>query len=103
MILEHVVLDVAPEQSAVFLEAFRQASPIIAATDGYIRHQLNNCVETPGRFLLLVEWENLDAHMVNFRQSAAFEQWRAALHHFYVNKPVVEHFELAYTHISPME
>ncbi len=103
MILEHVVLDVAPERADSFLEAFRLASPIIATTDGYIHHELRRCLETPGRFLLLVEWVNLDAHMVNFRQSPAYERWRAALHHFYVNKPVVEHFELAYAHTSPSE
>lgn len=103
MILEHIILDVAPEQAEAFVEAFRQASPIIAATDGYIRHELNCCLETPGRFVLLVQWDTLEAHMVNFRQSPAYEQWRAALHHFYVNKPLVEHFELAYAHAAPVK
>ena len=47
----------------------------------------------PSRFLLLVEWERLEDHTEGFRGSAAYEAWRAALHHFYDPFPVVEHFE----------
>jgi heme-degrading monooxygenase HmoA len=43
--------------------------------------------------LLLVEWESLEAHTQGFRGSAAYEEWRRLLHHFYEPFPVVEHFE----------
>ena len=32
-----------------------------------------------------------------FRGSAAYEEWRAALHHFYDPFPLVEHFEAVVT------
>ena len=51
----------------------------------------------PSCFLLLVEWETLEDHTEGFRGSAAYEEWRAALHHFYDPFPVVEHFEAVVT------
>lgn len=67
--------------------------PLIAATPGYIRHQLRRCVETTGRYLLLVEWETLEAHTVGFRESANYLEWKRMLRHFYDPFPVVEHYE----------
>ena len=50
-------------------------------------------MERPSCFLLLVEWERLEDHTEGFRGSTAYEEWRAALHHFYDPFPIVEHFE----------
>jgi len=75
-----------------FEAAFVDAAPIIAGSPGYIRHELQRCVETPNRYLLLVWWETLEAHTVGFRGSPAFEVWRQKLHHFYDPRPVVEHY-----------
>ena len=54
-------------------------------------------MESPSRFLLLVEWAHLEDHTEGFRGSAAYEQWRATLHHFYDPFPVVEHYETVVT------
>ena len=92
MILESVILNVRTGQSAAFEVAFANASPLIASKPGYIRHELQCCLETPDRFLLLVWWETLEAHTVGFRGSPEYQQWRALLHHFYDPFPTVEHF-----------
>lgn len=92
MILEHAVLPVIPGCEAEFLEAFRQARPIIASMPGFIDLSLNRGIERPNRFLLLVRWETLEAHTVGFRQSAEYLRWKALLHHFYDPFPEVDHF-----------
>ena len=56
MILESAVLDVRPNQTREFEAAFTQAQRIIAASPGYIAHELQRCVEKPSRHLLLVFW-----------------------------------------------
>jgi heme-degrading monooxygenase HmoA len=61
--------------------------------DGYISHELQRCLETPGKYLLLVEWRSLEDHTVGFRQSAGYLEWKRLLHHFYDPFPTVEHFE----------
>ena len=91
-VLEAVILHVHPGREAAYEAAFREASPIIAASPGYRRHELRRCIEHPGQYLLLVEWDTLEAHTVGFRQSAAYQDWKRLLHGFYDPFPVVEHY-----------
>jgi heme-degrading monooxygenase HmoA len=96
MILESVILNVKAGQGAEFEAAFATASPLIMSKEGYSRHELHHCIETPDRYLLLVWWETLEAHTVGFRGSADYQEWRRLLHHFYDPFPTVEHFVKAY-------
>lgn len=93
MILEVAILDVKPGLAAEFETAFESASDLIATLPGYISHELQRCLETENRYLLLVRWETLAAHTVGFRQSPQYREWSALLHHFYEPFPVVEHYE----------
>lgn len=92
MILEAAMLQVRSGQTGAFEAAFRRASAIIAASPGYLGHELQRCIEVDGRYLLLVRWETREAHTIGFRGSAAYAEWRALLHHFYEPFPTVEHF-----------
>lgn len=92
MILEVAVLDVKPGMTAEFETAFLKASQIIAGSPGYISHELQRCLENPNRYILLVRWQTVEDHMIGFRQSAEYQQWRSLLHHFYDPFPMVEHY-----------
>ena len=92
MILEVATLNVRPGHKGAFETAFGKASRIISSMPGYVSHELQCCVETNNRYLLLVEWQSLEDHTVGFRQSAEYQQWKALLHHFYDPFPVVEHY-----------
>ncbi len=92
MILEVAILNVKPGQSEDFEAAFKEASAIIAASPGYIEHQLQRCLEVADKYLLLVRWGTLEDHTEGFRGSAAYTEWRRLLHHFYEPFPIVEHF-----------
>jgi heme-degrading monooxygenase HmoA len=93
MILEVAILNVKPEQTQAFEAAFASAQAIIAAMTGYIDHELQRCLEAPSRYILLVQWETLEAHTQGFRASKDYAQWKALLHHFYDPFPTVEHYE----------
>jgi heme-degrading monooxygenase HmoA len=73
--------------------AFAEAQRIIAASPGYIAHELQRCVEKPNRYLLLVRWRALEDPTEGFRKSAAYQEWKRLLHHFYDPFPTVEHYE----------
>lgn len=92
MILEVAVLNVRRGQEQEFEAAFAGARRIIAASPGCLSHRLERCLETPGRYLLLVEWRTLEDHTIGFRQSAPYLEWKERLHHFYDPFPVVEHY-----------
>lgn len=92
MILEVAMLNVRPGRSAEFEAAFAAATKIIVAASGCASCQLRPCVETPGRYILLVQWRTLEDHTEGFRKSAAYQDWKRLLHHFYDPFPVVEHY-----------
>lgn len=92
MILETAILNVKPGQTAAFELAMAEARPLIAATPGFKGIEVRPCLETPGRYLLLVWWEKLENHTIGFRQSDRYQEWRKRLHHFYDPFPLVEHY-----------
>jgi heme-degrading monooxygenase HmoA len=94
MILEVAMLNVRNGQQVNFEHAFAQAQAIISSMPGYVSHQLQRCLETPGKYVLLVNWGCLEDHTSGFRQSARYQEWKALLHHFYDPFPDVEHYEL---------
>ncbi|WP_059173378.1 antibiotic biosynthesis monooxygenase [Bacillus sp. FJAT-27445] len=94
MIVEAVMLQVKRGMESEYEEAFRRASKIISSMKGYISHELQRCLETQGKYLLLVQWETLEDHTVGFRHSSEYQEWKKELHHFYDPFPTVEHFEM---------
>ena len=92
MVLEVAILDVIPSQQSAFEDAFRVAGPLIAASPGYLSHELRRCVEASNRYLLLVHWRTLEDHTQGFRGSDRYRQWKELLHRFYDPFPVVEHY-----------
>ena len=93
MILEVAMLQVRPGLATDFEAAFARASTIIASMPGYVSHELQRCVETADRYMLLVRWQTLEDHTVGFRGSPEYQEWRARLHRFYDPFPTVEHYE----------
>ena len=72
MILEVAMLDVVPGKEREFEEAFAEAQKIICSIPGYNSHQLQRCLENSSRYILLVNWQTLEAHTQGFRNSPQF-------------------------------
>ncbi len=93
MILEVAILYVRSEQQKNFEKDFFTAGQFISSIKGYLKHSLRKCIEQDNRYILLVEWENLEDHTVGFRESAQYVEWKNLLHHYYDPFPTVEHYE----------
>jgi heme-degrading monooxygenase HmoA len=93
VILEHALLDVIPGREREYEATFASAKAIISSMKGFVSLRLERCIESPSRYLLLVEWETLEDHTVGFRGSDEYQQWRSLLHHFYDPFPTVDHYE----------
>jgi heme-degrading monooxygenase HmoA len=98
MVLESALLHVKPGQEAAFEAAFDEARHIIGAMSGFVSLSLSRCVERASDYLLLVQWQTLEDHTVGFRQSEAYQRWRALLHHFYQPMPEVLHHTTVLEH-----
>jgi heme-degrading monooxygenase HmoA len=83
---------VAAGQEEAFERAYETARPILAGTPGFISAHMHRGVENPSRFLFLVEWETIENHLVDFRQSDRFARWRALIGPYFDGPPQVDHF-----------
>ncbi|MFD1249236.1 antibiotic biosynthesis monooxygenase family protein [Nocardioides ginsengisoli] len=90
--MEHAVLPVIPGREEEFEAAFAKARSIISSMPGFVSLGLRRSLESPNLYLLLVEWESVEAHTEGFRGSPQYDEWRALLHEFYEPFPVVEHY-----------
>lgn len=95
MILELVDIRIHPGQQVAFDAALQKAlSEVVAQAKGFRGYKINRGIESPERYMLMIFWETLENHMVDFRQSPAFAQWRAIVGPFFAAAPAVEHFDL---------
>jgi heme-degrading monooxygenase HmoA len=91
MVLEVALIDVTAGQEAAFRAAYAEARHLPAATPGCGRMRMTQGVETPTRFVLLIEWDSVDAHEV-FRDDEGFARWRELIGPYFAAPPHVEHF-----------
>lgn len=95
MILELADIRIRPDQQAAFDEAIqRGVNEVISNAKGFQGYKVNKGIENPERYILQIFWETLENHTVDFRQSAAFGEWRAIVGSFFAAPPTVEHFNL---------
>jgi heme-degrading monooxygenase HmoA len=95
MILELADIRIKPGQQAAFDEAIqRGVSTVISKAKGFKGFSVHKGIESPERYVLQITWETLENHTVDFRESAAFADWRAIVGPFFAVPPTVEHFQL---------
>lgn len=92
MVLEVALIDVKPGSAHEFMTAFRGVRSVLETTPGCRSVRMTHGIESPSRFVLLVEWESVAAHEENFRGTDRFPTWRAAIGPHFANPPNVEHF-----------
>ncbi|MDQ6904496.1 MAG: antibiotic biosynthesis monooxygenase [Bacteroidota bacterium] len=92
MITEIVSLFIKDNENDFFEESFAEAGQIIAGMNGYLKHELQKCIEVPNKYILLVEWNSIEDHVNGFRTHKKYEEWKNLLHHFYEPFPTVEHY-----------
>lgn len=91
MIREIASLTINPENAALFEKAVLKASGLFLAAQGCHDMHLERVIEEPGRYRLVVVWETLEAHTETFRNSAAFQEWRALAGPWFTRPPEVVH------------
>ena len=92
MVLEVALIDVFPGAEDAFVTAYQIARPILATTPGCLSVRMTRGVESPTRFVLLVEWDSVESHETNFRETERFAQWRGWIGEYFAKPPSVEHF-----------
>jgi quinol monooxygenase YgiN len=93
MVLEIVEIDVKPGQEKDFEAAVAEAAEHFKKAEGCRSLELLRVVERPSSYRLVVGWGTIDDHMVTFRNSSGFQEWRklAGPYFAFATPPRVEH------------
>jgi heme-degrading monooxygenase HmoA len=92
MVLEVALIDVRAGEEDAFTVAYRQVRGEVLTTPGCRSVRMTRGVESPSRFVLLVEWDSVAAHEENFRGTERFTRWRSLIGPHFAAPPRVEHF-----------
>ena len=95
MILEIADITISPGKQAEFDTAIQLAIDTVASqAKGFRGFEVKRGIESPERYILMIYWDTLENHTVDFRQGPLFPQWRAIVGPFFAAPPMVEHFTL---------
>src|ERR1700757_1342815 len=103
MITEIAQIDVKPGSEKDFEAAVARARAAFGRSKGFHGFELHRSIEKPQRYRLLVKWETLENHTVDFRGSGNFSggrgvggsenfaEWGGLVGQYFASPPEVEH------------
>ena len=91
MFMEVAEIHVKPGTETQFEAAVQTAVPLFQRAKGCSAMRLERSVEQPSLYTLLVQWATVENHMVDFRESADFQEWRKLAGDFFAAPPKVGH------------
>ena len=95
MILEIADIRIPPGKAKEFDAAIKLGvESVVSKAKGFRGYKVNRGIESPQRYILMIYWDTLENHTLDFRQGPLFPQWRAIVGPFFAAPPSVEHFEL---------
>lgn len=94
VVYEMARITVIPGKEADFEAGVAKALPIFHQARGCRGVELQRSVEEPNQYILVVQWETVDDHMVHFRGSEGFEEWRRLVGPYFDKPPVVGHTQV---------
>ncbi|HVF62638.1 MAG TPA: antibiotic biosynthesis monooxygenase [Casimicrobiaceae bacterium] len=93
MILEIADIRIRAAEQAAFDEAIQRGlRTVLSRAKGMRKWQVHKGVESPERYVLMIWWDTLENHTVDFRGGPLFAEWRAIVGPFFASPPIVEHF-----------
>jgi heme-degrading monooxygenase HmoA len=95
MIFEMAQIEIKAGMESAFEHAVAQATPLFQRARGCRGMQLLRSIEQPSRYTLMVTWETIDDHLVHFRESQDFQEWRRLAGGFFAGPPQVGHIQVA--------
>ena len=95
MILEIADITIPLGKQAEFEAAIQHGVATVASkAKGFVGFKVQKGIEKPERYILMIYWQTLENHTVDFRGGPLFAQWRAIVGPFFAVPPTVEHFTL---------
>lgn len=94
MIVEYVRYELPAARRAAFEAVYDRVGGILDGSPHCLGWELRRCVEEPGHYVVRIEWDSVDGHVLGFRESAPFRAFFDELSAFAEFRRQMAHFEL---------
>ncbi|WP_420567996.1 antibiotic biosynthesis monooxygenase family protein [Thalassovita sp.] len=94
MIIEVAHITVTPGSGAEFEAAVTEAINVFRQAKGCRGLHLQKCTEAPDEYEVIIRWETLENHTIDFREGPLFQDWRGLVGGFFAKPPEVKHYEV---------
>jgi quinol monooxygenase YgiN len=95
MILEIAELKIKKGAEEEFARNVATGITLFRRAKGCDGVELRQSPEAPGEYRLLVRWRTIDNHIVDFRGSDDFAEWRKLTAHCFAEAPVIKNWQVA--------
>ncbi|MDF3838938.1 antibiotic biosynthesis monooxygenase [Cupriavidus basilensis] len=95
MIFEIAQFQIKPGTEAAFEAGVAKAATLFQRARGCHGMRLLRSIENPSNYTLEVKWETVENHMVDFRESEDFAEWRKLVGEYFAAAPDVGHVSVA--------
>lgn len=92
MVVEHATLIISAGKERDFEAAVNSAKSALTSAKGCRSVTLMRCVEQPEIYRLAIEWDTIENHMVDFKNSPSAAAFGAAIKPFIADKQPMLHF-----------
>ena len=95
MVLEVAQIEVKAGSEADFEAGVAKSTDLFKRAKGCTSMRLERSIENPSLYFLVVGWETVENHTVDFRTSPDFQEWRKNVGHCFASPPAVRHTKKA--------
>ncbi len=93
MVVEYIRYKVPADRCGEFESAWSEAQQVLREASQCERYEVSRGVEEPENFVVRIEWTSLEDHEHEFRGSAAFGQFFAAVKPFFEQIEEMRHYQ----------
>jgi quinol monooxygenase YgiN len=93
MITEIAIFTALPGKEEALVQGISQGLTAIRQHPECHSAKVSRCLENKGRYMLVVEWTSLEAHLNDFRTGPLFPQWRSHITGLFAGTPEVFHYQ----------
>jgi quinol monooxygenase YgiN len=90
MIVEYIRYEVPDPEP--FLLGYEAARAALDTSPHCLAYELSRCTEAPASFILRIEWDSADGHLLGFRKSPEFAAFLGAVRPFIENIREMRHY-----------
>ena len=94
MVIEYIRYDVPVGRCEQFINAYRAAAEQLASASQCLAFEVSRGIESPGRFVVRIEWASKRAHEDGFQRERLFNAFQENVKPFNGNVREMEHYQV---------